>query len=343
MRSSGWARAMAVVLALSILPIAVPDVAEPVAAAGESPFRVRQFDLRDLRADQLPWTSEPPHPVPPKKPRDRIGVPLFRWRDGKLYYRPGALAINGMKRIDTYLETGNKRQLKQALKQAERLRRMSLQRRRANWLPFWFDYPEAAQRAPWFNAMSQGLALSFYVRLYEVTGKKFHLEAARKVFRSFDRFSRGGKKPWVSHVDSRRYLWLEHYPRAAPDHVLNAHIHAVIGLYEYWRATGSARSERFLLGSITTLKDNLRRFRRPGGLSIYGLRSRTRISKYHEVHIWQVKVVGQITGDPYFRKFAHRLARDRKPTGYIPGRPAAQLRDGVTAVARDGTRTFAKK
>ena len=43
------------------------------------------------------------------------------------------------------------------------------------------------------------------------------------------------RKPWVAHVDPRRYLWLEHYPRRKPDHVLNAHLHAIFGIYEYWQ------------------------------------------------------------------------------------------------------------
>ena len=338
----GWRQGLIGALVLLLTSSAVGILAQPAGAAGDSPFKVREFELRDLRADQLPWTSEPPMKLPAHKPRDEQGVPLFRWHDGRTYYRPGALAISGMKRIDAYIETGDERQLVQALKQADRLRLMSLDRRKADWLPFWFDYPPAGQRAPWVNAMSQGLALSFYIRLWELTGDDVHLSAARSVFRSFNRFKSGPRKKWVSFIDSGRYLWLEHYPRRLPDHVLNAHLHAVIGLYEYWRATRSDKSRQYLLGSITTLRDNLHRFRRPGGLSIYGLRSRSQIKKYHQIHIWQVRFVADLTGDPYFRYFARRLARDVSPRGYIPGRPASHLRDGLVAIGRDGKTYFAQ-
>ena len=47
-----------------------------------------------------------------KSPRDAEGVPMYRVGD-ELYYRPGALAINGMKRIDAYLDTGDTAQLEQ--------------------------------------------------------------------------------------------------------------------------------------------------------------------------------------------------------------------------------------
>ena len=60
--------------------------------------------------------------VPGPKPRDAEDVPMYRVGD-RLCYRPGARAINGLKRIDAYLETGEEEQLEQALKQADRLRR----------------------------------------------------------------------------------------------------------------------------------------------------------------------------------------------------------------------------
>ncbi len=94
------------------------------------------------------------------------------------------------------------------------------------WLPFWFDYPPEGLTAPWFNAMSQGLVLSFFVRLHRVTGDDIHLRAAEKVFDSYRRLGRKGsgqQRPWVAYVADGGYLWLEHYPNARPDHVLNAH------------------------------------------------------------------------------------------------------------------------
>jgi hypothetical protein len=305
-------------LTLVAMAAVVPD-ARPAAAA--TAYRIQPFDLADICTDGLPWTDHPPPPIPAPGPRDRQGVPMVRV-NGRLYYRPGALAINGMKRIDAYRDHGNGRQLRLALREASRLRIISLERRRAEWLPFWYDYAPAGQRAPWFNAMTQGLVLSFFVRLYRVTGNAMHLAAARRVFRSFQRLGQQ-RRPWVAYVDGG-YLWLEHYPRRRPGHILNAHLHAVFGIYEYWQATRSPEARRVLLGAVTTMRHHAGRFRRPGGVSLYGLRTRSLILKYHEIHIWQLRLLAKISGSAEFGRLSRALTSDVPPAGRVNGQPARQ-------------------
>lgn len=307
----------------------------PVLAAEDAeppPYAVREFELVDLSYDELPWTSEWPQALPGRAPLDKAGVPLFRWRDGKLYYRPGGLAISGMKHIDSYRDTGDRAQLEQALLEASKLRSIKLVQDDAWWLPFDFDYRPEGLKAPWFNAMAQGLVLSFFVRLHRVTGEAIHLRAAEMVFQSFQRLGRKWAKrdrPWVAFVDDAGYLWLEHYPNARPDHVLNAHLHALIGLYEYWQHTRSAAARQLLDGALTTMRDRAGRYRREGRVSIYGMRSRTNILKYHRVHVWQLRLLGQMTGDAYFTELGDDFARDATVSGHVPGRPAAQHRSSA--------------
>jgi hypothetical protein len=321
------------VLALALVFTMGLVISAPVYASDEDeppPFKVATFDIVDLAFDELPWTSEAPRGPEPNPPTDERGVPLFRWRlDGELYYRPGGLAINGMKRIDAYRDTGARAQLDQALLQARALRRISIKQDDAWWLPFWFDYPPEGLKAPWFNAMAQGLALSFYVRLHRVTGDEAWLTAAERTFETFRRL--GSKRsqrgrPWVSFVANGGYLWLEHYPNRTPDHVLNAHLHAVIGLYEFWQHTRSDDARALLEGSLTTIRDQGFRYRKEGAISRYGLRSRSNILKYHEIHVWQLRLLGRMTGDATFTELAEQLAADRAPAGYVPGRPAVRER-----------------
>ena len=309
----------AIAAAVATLFVAVLVVPAP-ASAGEADYRTGVFSWTDVCPDRLPWTGDEPLPIPLRGPRDAVGVPMYRVGD-RLYYRPGALAINGMKRIDAYRDTGDGSQLEQALKQAERLRKHALERRDAWWLPFWYDYLPAGQEAPWFNAMTQGLVLSFFVRLHHVTGDDVHLQAARQVFRSFQRLGQD-REPWVAFVDGWGLLWLEHYPLPNPDHVLNAHLHAIFGIYEYWQATRSPAARRLLNGAVTTMRRRVDRYRQPGGVSIYGLRSRTQNPKYHEIHIWQLDLLAHISGDGYFTRVADQLREDRRPVGKVNGRPA---------------------
>jgi len=321
-------------------PWTVPAMATEIDAA--PPYHVRRFDLVDLPIDRLPWTADPPPRLPALAPLDRHGIRLYRREDGRLHYRPGGIAINGMKRIDAYRDTGDRAQLEQALVQARHLRRTWIEQHDAGWLPFWFDYPPEGLRAPWFNAMTQGLALSFFVRLHRVTGDAVHLRAAERVFESFLRLGPREREErrtpagrvWVAYVDERDYLWLEHYPTVNPDHVLNAHLHSLIGIYEYWQHTRSAAARQVLEGALTTMRDRALRYRRQGRASIYGLRSRTNHLKYHQVHIWQFRLLGRMTGDPFFRELGDLMASDHGLTGEVPGRPAESRMDVVLGSSR---------
>jgi hypothetical protein len=323
-----WARLPALLLALALatlVSLAAPASVAAVEPDEPPPFRHRHFDLVDLPFDRLPWTSDKPPTLDVPRPVDRKGIALFKWIDDGLYYRPGAIAINGMKRIDAFRDTGDRRQLEQALVQADHLREMAIERNDAWWLPFWFDYPPEGLTAPWFNAMSQGLALSFFVRLHRVTGDESHLEAAERIFDSFRRLGRhkkGGDRPWVAYTASGRYLWLEHYPSKRPDHVLNAHLHATIGLYEYWQHTRSPQARVLLEGALTTMRDRAGLYRREGKVSLYGLRTRTNHYKYHQIHIWQLRLLGRMTGDPFFGELADAMSADRGPKRDVAGKPA---------------------
>jgi hypothetical protein len=289
-----------------------------------APYHRRPFDLVDLPFDRLPWTGDKPPTLDVPRPVDEKGIALFRWIDDALYYRPGSVAINGMKRIDAFRDTGDIRQLEQALVQADHLREMAIEEDDAWWLPFWFDYPPEGLVAPWYNAMSQGLGLSFFVRLHRVTGDEAHLEAAERLFESYRRLGRakgGGGRPWVSYVANGGYLWLEHYPSKRPDHVLNAHLHSLIGLYEYWQHTRSVEARALLEGALTTMRERGHLYRREGKVSLYGLHSRTNHFKYHQVHIWQLRLLSRMTGDPFFKELAADMAADAVPNRDVAGRP----------------------
>jgi hypothetical protein len=62
-------------------------------------------------------------------------------------------------------------------------------------------------------------------------------------------------------------------------------------------------------------------YRREGKISLYGLHSRTNHFKYHQVHIWQLRLLGRMTGDPFFRELAKGMASDAVPNRDVPGRP----------------------
>ena len=104
--------------------------------------------------------------------------------------------------------------------------------------------------------------------------------------------------------------------------MLNAHLHAVFGIYEYWQVTRSAPARRVLKSAITTMQERVGRYRRRGGLSLYDLTHRTSFPKYHATHVWQLGLLGRISSDRSFIRLARRLTADRRPSVEAPGRPS---------------------
>jgi hypothetical protein len=165
---------------------------------------------------------------------------------------------------------------------------------------------------PWYSAHSQGQVLSLFVRLYRVTGDSTYLRAARATFMSFRQLGpRDG--PWVSHVQDG-FLWLEEYPARPPTHVLNGHIHALLGIYEFERLTRDPASRQLLEAALTTVSRNAHRYRVRGGLSYYDQHHFTRWRHYHTIHIRQLQMAYELSGDPHFRWLARAFAADTGET-----------------------------
>lgn len=286
-------------------------------------YQVRTFPLQELPWEALQENGKPLSRYAASGPVDADGVPLHRYfGDGKLYYYAGVVARQGMQRLDSYVRTLDAGYLPTLQLLDASLREHALVARNAWWYAFDFTVKGERLKAPWFNAMTNGLVLSFFVRMYRVFGDPADLAAATMIFRSFQKLSPG--TPWVGRVDGRGYLWLEHYPGGVHLKVLNAHMYALFGLYEYWQLTTARHlpvvtaARRVLEGAITTIKDNGWRFRRPGQVSRYCLIDPTWPEKYHLIHITQLRLLASLSGDLAFTRLAADLEADYSEPGPSP-------------------------
>jgi hypothetical protein len=96
-------------------------------------------------------------------------------------------------------------------------------------IPYPFDYEGGSPPmfAPWISALSQSQAISELMRAYQVSGSPTYLHAARHALDPFlHPVPAGVTSSWDGHP------WYEEYPAAAPDHVLNGFMFALVGLHE---------------------------------------------------------------------------------------------------------------
>lgn len=298
-------------VARSAVSPTAPALSTAVATSGlpAVPYVVHSFNLQSLSWSQL-WTNGGPiQPYAAGGHKDADGIPVRKWLDGKYYYSPVRIEIQAIVRLDSYVRTGNDAGYIPTLqKLADKLRELAIPSGDALFFPMPFDFAYGKLKAPWFNAMAQGYALSFFTRMYRVFGHQADLDTANAVFKSFQIMG-PITGPWVSQPVNG-YLWLEHYPKGKFLEVLNAHMHALFGLYDYWQQVGTPESRQILLGAISTMRHELPLFRRKGKTSAYCLVNPVYSLKYHWIHIHQVQELALVTGDQWFTDFANRLIWD---------------------------------
>lgn len=270
-------------------------------------FRVANYTIATLPWDRLPLNGRSliSLKVPPNADAEGIGYKVV---NGRNYYSPGNIADEGIRFVDGYVRTGDPAYLKRARIRAAKLGELGFVRDGALFIPYGFNWPTERLTAPWVSAYSQGFALSLFVRLYRVTGDATYLDSAQAVFRSFRQLG-PGSRPWVSYVVAGE-VWLETYPSSRPSHVLNGFCFAAFGLYDYERLTRDPAAHQLLEGALSTLRHNAARYRVPGEISLYDLVHRTQHAHYHEVVIWQLRLLRAMTRDPFFVGLADVLEDD---------------------------------
>jgi len=264
-----------------------------------------RFELRDGRVTTA-W--------PPTRIHDRYGVPM-RIIDGQRRYHPLGLVRLGLKYLSRHRLTRDPLFLDRAKRIAAGLQRIAVRTPNAVWFPYRFRWP--GNRPPWYSGYAQGFALSFFVRLWEVTEAERYRVLADLTYNSL-RTLRRASAPWVTWVDGNRYLWIDEYPQQL-DRTFNGHVFALVGLHDYYEMTkrtdlySAARNANVLAvlrGGITAIRAYASTFRNPGGVSDYCLAHHVRNRHYHPVHVMQLRYLAVMTGDPWFERMADHFAAD---------------------------------
>jgi len=268
--------------------------------------------LRDLDPSDYPLLHvDEPVAIVDEGPHDADGVRMT-WRDGRLYNHVSGQAFYGLKNLASYTLTGDAFYLARAEAQAQRLIDRRILVGDAWFHPNDFSFHEL--KPPWCSALGHGVALKLFTALYRVTGKPVYQQAAQGTFRSFLR--RGpSRSPWILSVDGSGYLWLQEYPSVPPDPVLNGHIYAAYGLYDYYQATRDERALELFNGAVTTVLRYAPWFRQPNWISFYRYSHRVAWAHYHQTHIGQFLTLYTLTGKTALAGLADDYMRDYPKPG----------------------------
>lgn len=310
---------------LGLQPLRTPPVTEvpPVDQEGFA-----RSGYRPVPVDELPYERQGMDYLiedelldldDPRIEIDADGIAV--WRDGLGARRdhPVYLVQYALAALGGFTRTGDARYLSRAVANAERLVE---QGERDDGGALWFGYRfpyryyDVTMPVPWWSSMGQGQPLSLFSRLTRHDDAERWLELAHATFRSFDGWRTLGR-PWITTMDRHGLLWFEEYAGdVEPLLVINGHIFALYGLYDYAMLTADEHAIDFFDGGATTVRESIPAFRVPGGISYYCVREgycqrpEWQNAAYHPIHIQQLRMLGRMTGDSTFENAARDFESD---------------------------------
>jgi hypothetical protein len=292
-------------------------VCSSVVTARADVFATLGIHAQALGAEQLPYEHYRPLPLAGDGLMDIHGVRMFSL-NGYIYNHPAAQAQYALRNLEAYRVTGTYRYLARARSNALRLvtNRVVSSEGAAWFFPYPFNFAccqgdlTMPMKAPWYSALAQGQALSVFVRLYRITGRPEWRAAADAAFSSL-LIPSSEDEPWVSRVDADGHLWLEEYPRwpeEASERVLNGHVFALFGVYDFLRLLDTPQARELFLqgrpaqarllfdGAVTTAEQTLPKFRQPGGPALYSLEHGIAAPSYQAILVAEYRCLKNLTG-----------------------------------------------
>jgi hypothetical protein len=168
--------------------------------------------------------------------------------------------------------------------------------------PYQFEYKFYGMKPPWVSALAQGLGVQTLGYAWKLTGDEKYLEVAERALGSFlVDVDNGGVRIRSSNFEG---WWYEEYADIGGKNpgVLNGMISATLGVYEYWSITGSKVAQVIFEQGILAIKSRLPMYD-AYGWSYYDALGNVASSNYHRIHINQMKLLFELTGDPLFEKY----------------------------------------
>jgi heparosan-N-sulfate-glucuronate 5-epimerase len=240
---------------------------------------------------------------------DSADIPMLDYHGAiGLQYNPIAIAQWGLANYNLFCETGDAGRQQKMQKAADWLVANLEQNSQGLWVwnhHFVWDYRDTL-KAPWYSGLAQGQGVSLLLRAYAQSANDKYQRTAEQAFVSLTKLiAQGG----VLFEDEEQNLWIEEYLVDPPTHILNGFMWALWGVFDFWLARADDSARNIFDRGVKTLLHNLSGYD-TGYWSLYE-QSGTRLKMlaspfYHRLHIVQLRVMTNLTGDQRFAEVADR-------------------------------------
>lgn len=231
---------------------------------------------------------------------DEDQIPLYSSK-GKFAAHPVLISLYALGNCEIYRQTKSERSRDNLIKIADWL--CKFQKADGGW-----QNPFAMQKfdleAGFLSAITQGKGISVLVRAFLVSKESKYADSATKALKPFfvDVSNNGVRRQMGD------FVFYEEYPAEKNYQVLNGFIYALWGLLDLVRLTDNQQAKELWHDGLESLAQLLPRFDN-GYWSLYqigdGIRNPATIP-YHKMHIEQLKVMFEITGNGLFYEYSEK-------------------------------------
>lgn len=223
---------------------------------------------------------------------DKNGLPFNTLTNGKPVYFPVVLCQKALGHWDLWLLNQREEDRQQFLKIATWLQQTQ------DTMGGWDTWGPLGQPEQYrYSAMTQGEAVSTMVRAYVLTNDNIYAAACK---RGIDLMRRPVLDGGVSCLEAED-VFLEEFPGATRDTVLNGWIFALFGIHDYLLRIKDDEAKAFYERTRASLVRCLRQFD-SGFWSYYSSGTKRMASPfYHDLHLSQLQALRQVTTDPSVR------------------------------------------
>ncbi len=228
------------------------------------------------------------------KRNDSPELPMTVTDDGRTICFPIEIAQYGLGAFDIYLQTKQQNYFSIAMDCAKWL--VDNREEHGGWKTFSYIYPLHP-----YSSMTQSEAACLFMRIYTVTGEEDYLKNAKKAIDfMLLPLSDGG----CTQYDGDDVYLCEHTDPSRTV-VLNGWIFSLWCLYDYIKLTGDEQISEMYGRTLETMKKSLPLYD-CGYWSYYDRSKRLTSPFYHKLHIAQLEVMHDITGESIFAVYAKK-------------------------------------
>lgn len=164
-----------------------------------------------------------------------------------------------------------------------------------NWQQPWYD----SVGVPYTSGMTSGLAIQVFTDAYRLTKSSKYLEYAKALLNGYfvpvqaGGFTYTGDKGW----------WYEELADTAmhTPHILDGHIFAITGVYEYWLVTKDDSAAIIIDKGIQSLKSTLACYDIGNGWAYYDIYKKPADKKYQRILTAQMQQLYSISANSLFK------------------------------------------